>query len=45
MIGMCDSCHGVMEQFQELFPDVEINVVSNKRVEGAVWKFRWRKKE
>ena len=35
----------VYKKLNELFPDVEINVVSNKRVEGAVWKFRWRKKE
>jgi len=38
--GMCDSCKGVMEQFKELFPDVEVNVVSNKRTEGDVWKGR-----
>ena len=38
--GMCDSCKGVMEQFQEQFPDVTINVVSNKQVEGNVWKYR-----
>lgn len=43
--GMCDSCKGVMEQFKELFPDVEITVISNKRVEGAVWKYRWRKRQ
>jgi len=42
--GMCDSCKGVMEQFQALHPDVTINVVSNKKVEGAVWKYRRRKK-
>lgn len=42
--GMCDSCKGVMEQFQELHPDVTINVVSNKKVEGDVWKYRRRNK-
>lgn len=42
--GMCDSCKGVMEQFQALHPDVTINVVSNKKVEGNVWKYRRRKK-
>ena len=42
--GMCDSCKGVMQQFQEMHPDVKINVVSNKRVEGDVWKYRGRKK-
>ena len=41
--GMCDSCKGVMEQFKELHPDVDITVVSNKKVEGHVWKYRWRK--
>lgn len=38
--GMCDSCKGVMAQFQQLYPDVKINVVSNKKVEGNVWKYR-----
>ena len=42
--GMCDSCKGVMQQFKGLHPDVEINVVSNKKVEGDVWKRRMRKK-
>jgi len=41
--GMCDSCKGVMQQFKELYPDVEVNVISNKRVEGNVWKERMRK--
>ena len=41
--GMCDSCKGVMEQFRTLHPGVKINVVSNKRVEGDVWKHRRRK--
>ena len=38
--GMCDSCKGVMEQFKEQFPDVTIKVVSNKQIEGNVWKWR-----
>ena len=38
--GMCDSCKGIMAQFHRLYPDVTINVVSNKRVEGDVWKYR-----
>lgn len=42
--GMCDSCKGVMQQFKELYPDVEVNVISNKRVEGNVWKERVRKR-
>ncbi len=41
--GMCDSCKGVMQQFKELYPDVEVNVISNKKVEGDVWKRRMRK--
>ena len=43
--GMCDSCMGVMEQFKELYQDVQINVVSNKKVEGDVWEHRWRKRK
>jgi len=43
--GMCDSCKGVMEQFQALHPDVKINVVSNKKVESDVWKHRRRKRK
>lgn len=42
--GMCDSCKGVMQQFKELCPDVEVNVISNKKVEGNVWKERMRKR-
>ena len=42
--GMCDSCKGVMSQFKEKYPNVTINVVSNKKVEGDVWKHRRRKK-
>lgn len=42
--GMCDSCKGVMAQFQALHPDVKVNVVSNKKVEGNVWKHRRREK-
>lgn len=40
--GMCDSCKGVMTQFKEKYPNVNINVVSNKKVEGNVWKYRRR---
>lgn len=40
--GMCDSCKNVMEQFKKLHPDVEINVVSNKKVNSDVWKHRRR---
>ena len=43
--GMCDSCKGVMKQFQALHPDVKINVVSNKKVEGNVWKYRYRRRK
>ena len=43
--GMCDSCKGVMQLFKDLHPDVEINVVSNKRVEGDVWKRRMKTKK
>lgn len=35
--GMCDSCKGVMEQFKKAHPDVQVNVVSNKKVESNVW--------
>lgn len=38
--GMCDSCKNVMKQFKETHPDVKINVVSNKKAEGNVWKYR-----
>ena len=38
--GMCDSCKGVMEQFKQEYPNIEVNVISNKRVEGDVWKHR-----
>lgn len=38
--GMCDSCKGVMKQFKEQFPDVEISVISNKKSIGNVWKYR-----
>ena len=37
---MCDSCKGVMEQFKQEHPNVEVNVISNKQVEGDVWKNR-----
>lgn len=42
--GMCESCKGVMAQFKEQYPDVTVNVISNKKVEGDVWKYRRRKK-
>lgn len=42
--GMCDSCKGVMEQFKAKFPDVDVRVISHKKVEGDVWKYRRRKK-
>ena len=35
---MCDSCKGVMEQFKQEYPNIEVNVISNKQVEGDVWK-------
>lgn len=41
--GMCDSCKGVMRQFVEKY-GVKVNAVSNKKVEGAVWEKRMRKK-
>ena len=41
--GMCDSCKGVMEQFKARFPDVTVRVISHKKVEGDVWKYRRRK--
>lgn len=43
--GMCDSCKSVMQQFIEKYPSVQVNVVSNKKVSGNVWKHRWRKKQ
>lgn len=42
--GMCDSCKGVMEQFKARYPDVTVRVVSHKKVEGNVWKYRRRNK-
>ncbi len=38
--GMCDSCKGVMEQFKSAHPDIKVNVVSNKKVNSNVWKYR-----
>lgn len=38
--GMCESCQGVMSQFKKAYPDVEVNVISNKRITGDVWKYR-----
>lgn len=43
--GMCDSCLGVMDQFIKEHPDVNVNAVSNKKVEGNVWKRRFRNKK
>ncbi len=37
---MCDRCKGVMLQFKQEYPNVEVNVISNKQVEGDVWKNR-----
>ena len=28
--AMCDSCKGVMKQFMDRYPEVEVNVVSHK---------------
>ena len=42
--GMCNSCLGVMDQFMKEHPGVSVNAVSNKKVEGNVWKFRFRNK-
>jgi hypothetical protein len=33
---MCDSCLGVMRQFKEKYPNVEVNVVSNKKERDAI---------
>lgn len=43
--GMCDSCRGVMEQFKARFPDVTVRIISHKKVEGDVWKYRRRKND
>ncbi len=37
---MCDSCKGIMEQFKQEYPNIKVNVISNKQVEGDVWKHR-----
>ncbi|MDO5133681.1 MAG: deaminase domain-containing protein [Eubacteriales bacterium] len=42
---MCDSCRGVMNQFQEKYPNVTINVVSGRkdrseRNNNNPWKYR-----
>lgn len=42
---MCESCLGIMEQFKEKYPDVEVNAVSNKKERdvinhGKPWKHR-----
>ena len=36
--GMCPSCRYVMRQFMAAFPNVKVNVISNKNIEGDVWK-------
>ena len=41
--GMCDSCLGVMKQFKKAHPNVKVNVVSHKKVNSNVWKYRLRK--
>ena len=41
--GMCDSCKDVMEQFKKAHPNVKVNVVSHKKVNSNVWKYRLRK--
>jgi SPP1 gp7 family putative phage head morphogenesis protein len=41
--GMCESCIGVMEQFKKVHPNVKVNVVSHKKVNSNVWKYRLRK--
>lgn len=41
--GMCDSCKNVMEQFKIAHPDIKVNVISNKKVNSNVWKYRLRK--
>lgn len=33
---MCDSCLGVMRQFKEKYPNVEVDVVSNKKERDAI---------
>ena len=38
--GMCPSCRYVLEQFMMEHPNVQVNVISNKFVEGDVWKTR-----
>ena len=38
--GMCPSCQNVMRQFMKMFPGVDVNVVSNKSIEGNVWKWK-----
>lgn len=43
--GMCDSCKGVMAQFKNLYPTIQVNAISNKKVNGNVWGNRWRKKK
>lgn len=39
--GMCESCKSVLEQFKKKCPNVKVNVISNKKVNSNVWKYRW----
>lgn len=41
--GMCDSCKSVAKQFEKEHPGVTMNVVSNKKEIGNVWKHRYEK--
>ena len=43
--GMCESCIGVMKQFKKAHPNVKVNVVSHKKVNSDVWKYRFRSQE
>ena len=38
--GMCPSCRYVAEQFMKMYPQVEVNVVSNLVEHGTVWEGR-----
>lgn len=39
---MCDSCLGVMKQFKNKYPNVTVNVVSNKKKEPKNHNKPWR---
>lgn len=48
-LASCDSCIGVMNQFIERYPNVNVYMVSTKRermdsMKGKVWNKRWKKK-